>query len=211
MTEEQRQLYLANGMPEEERLSFMKDIKEGNLLLFKPSQMLLHGPTKRLVNNYHWHSPDKGIVASYSPKERDVEDHFGIFRGVDQVESFAQATIVSCATFLECRKQNCTPDQLKDKFIPAFISIGNVNFHYYLEQGDVFICIGYIKFYKWRQMVCDGRIYKAPPGLDLDEYFKDFNEDRLLKYDISKDFKLVAELFDITGRAILIELFKKSE
>jgi len=211
MTEEQRQLYLAGGLSEEERSHFLKDIHEGNLLLFKPSQMLLHGPTKRLVDAYHWHSPNKGIVASYSPKPRDVEDHFGIFRGVDQVEAFAQATIVSCATFLECRKQNCTPDQLKDKFIPAFISIGNVNFHYYLEQGDTFISIGNITFYKWRQMVCDGRIYRVPPGLNLDEYFKDFTEERLLKYDISKDFKLIADLFDITGRAILIEQFKKSE
>jgi hypothetical protein len=211
MTEEQRQLYLAGGMSEVERSLFLKDIHEGNLATFKPSQMLLHGPTKRLVDAYHWHSPNKGIVASYSPKERDVEDHFGIFRGVDQVEAFAQATIVSCATFLECRKQNCTPDQLKDKFIPAFISIGNVNFHYYLEEGDTFISLGNITFYKWRQMVCDGRIYKAPPGLNLDEYFKDFTDERLLKYDISKDFKLIADLFDITGRAILIEQFKKSE
>jgi hypothetical protein len=211
MTEEQRNLYLAGGMPDEERLSFLKEIHQNNLVNFKPSQFLLHGPTKRLVNVYHWHSPHKGIVASYTPTERDVEDHFGIFRGVDQVEAFAQATIVSCATFLECRKLNCTPDQLKDKFIPAFIRIGNVNFHYYLEQGDTFISIGNIKFYKWRQMVCDGRIYKVPAGLNLDEYFKDFTEERLLKYDISKDFKLVAELFDITGRAILIEQFKKTE
>jgi len=211
MTEDQRKLYLAGGMPDEERASFMKIIHDGSLVEVKPSQILLHGPTKRLVNTYHWHSPDKGIVASYTPTERDVEDHFEIFRGVDQVEAFAQATIVSCATFLECRKQNCTPDQLKNKFIPAFISIGNVNFHYYLEQGDTFICMGNIMFYKWRQMVCDGRIYKVPAGLNLDEYFKDFTGERLLKYDISKDFKLVAELFDITGRAILIELFKKSE
>jgi len=171
--------------------------------------MLLHGPTKTLLDAYHWHSPDKGIVASYTPKARDVEDHFGVFRGVDQIEAFAQATIVSCATFLECRKNNCLPDELKDKFIPAFISIGNVNFHYYLEEGDTFISIGYITFYKWRQMVCDGRIYKVPKGLDLNDYFSDFNEERLLKYDISEDFKLVAELYNITGRAILRELFKK--
>ncbi len=211
MTEEQRNLYLAGGMSEEERSSLLKEIHQNNLVNFKPSQFLLHGPTKRLVNVYHWHSPHKGIVASYTPTALDVEDHFGIFRGVDQVEAFAQATIVSCATFLECRKLNCTPDQLKDKFIPAFIRIGNVNFHYYLEQGDTFICIGNIKFYKWRQMVCDGRIYRVPAGLNPDEYFKDFTEERLLKYDISKDFKLVAELFDITGRAILIEQFKKTE
>jgi hypothetical protein len=198
-------------MTDEKRAEYLHIIQNGNLVGVNPDQVMLHGPTKRYVNTYHWHSPNKGIVASYSPTAQNVEDHFGVFRGVDQVEAFAQASIVSCATFLECRKMNCTPDQLKDKFIPAFISIGQVNFHYYLEQGDIFICIGNIKFYKWRQMVCDGRIYKVPKGLDLDAYFSDFTEERLAAYDISKDFKLVAELFDITGRAILIELFKKNE
>jgi hypothetical protein len=214
MTEEERKAIIDKtnpGFTEEERAAYLDIIHNGNLVGTMPKKVMLHGPTKRLVNNYHWHSPYKGIVASYSPNARDVEDHFGIFRGVDQVEAFAQASIVSCATFLECRKQNCTPDELIDKFIPAFISIGQVNFHYYLEQGDTFICIGNIKFYKWRQMVCDGRIYRVPRDLDLDAYFSDFTDERLASYDISKDFKLVAELFDITGRAILIELFKKTE
>lgn len=211
MTEEQRKKYLDEGPPEEEVAEFLQMVHHGTLADTVPAKVLLHGPTKRLVDKYHWHSPDKGIVASYTPNARDVEDHFGIFRGVDQIEAFAQATIVSCATYLECRKQNLTSYQLKNKFIPAFISIGNVNFHYYLEEGDTFISIGNITFYKWRQMVCDGRVYKAPKGLDLDHYFKDFTEERLLKYDISSDFKLVAELFDITGRAILIEQFKKND
>ena len=198
-------------MTDEGRADYLETIRHGNLVGVNPNQMMLHGPTKLMVNNYHWHLPNKGIVASYKPTFANVEDHFDIFRGVDQVEAFAQASIVSCGTFLECRKMDCLPDALKDKFIPAFISIGQVNFHYYLELGDTFISIGNIKFYKWRQMVCDGRIYKVPKGLDLDDYFKDFTEERLLKYDISKDFKLIAELFDITGRAILIELFKKTE
>ncbi len=186
-------------------------IVNGNLVGLDPIEMLLHGPTKILVDDYIWHSPNKGVVASYSPKERDVQDHFDLFRGVDQIESFAQAATVSCATFLECRKQNTIPDELKKKFIPAFISIGNVNFHNYLELGDTFVILGNIKFYKWRQMVCDGRIYKAPKDLDLDVYFSDFTEERLLKYDISADFTLVAELFDITGRAFKKDLFKKTE
>ncbi len=139
-------------------------------------------------------------MASYSPTEFDVNDHFGVFRGVDQVEAFAQASVVSCATFLECRKLNCTPEELKDKFIPAFISIGQVNFHNYLEAGDTFISLGNITFYKWRQMVCDGRIYKVPKNMNLDDYFSDFDEERLLKYDISKDFTLVADLYNITGQ-----------
>ncbi len=196
-------------MTPEERENYLNKVQSGTLVGTDPSQLLLHGPTKRLVDKYHWHSPNIGIVASYSPTARDVEDHFGVFRGVDQVEAFAQATIVSCGTFLECRKLNCLPDALGDKFVPAFISIGNVSFQSYLEQGDRFISIGNIKFYKWRQMVCDGRIYKVPKHIDLDEYFSDFTDERLLKYDISKDFIKVAELHDITGRAILVDLFKK--
>ncbi|RVU01402.1 hypothetical protein EOD41_05415 [Mucilaginibacter limnophilus] len=185
----------------------MTDTFNDTLVGEKPKDWLLHGPTKRLVNNYHWHNPKIGIVASYTPLERDVHDHFGIFRGVDQIESFAQATIVSCATFSECNKMKCTPTELKETFMPIFIGIGNVNYHSYLEKGQTFINIGYIKFYKFRQMVCDGRIYKAPAGLNLDAYFRDFNEERLKAYDLSEDFKLVAELFDITGRAIKKELF----
>ena len=178
-----------------------------NLVGTLPQHLLLHGPTKRLLDTYHWHQPKTGIVASYTPKAQDVKDHFGIFRGVDQIEAFAQATIVSCATFLECQKQNCQPLDLKDKFIPAFISIGNVYFHNYLQEGETFVSLGKIKFYKFRQMVADGRIYKAPKGLDLDSYFENFSEEKLDNYQLSDDFTLVAELFDITGRALKKEIF----
>jgi hypothetical protein len=141
-------------------------------------------------------------VASYTPTAQNVEDHFDIFRGVDQIESFAQASVVSCGAFSECKKLNVIPETLAELFVPTFISIGSVNFHSYLEKGQTFVNIGFIKFYKWRQIVCDGRIYRAPKGLDLDAYFKDFDEERLMKYDISKEFVLIAELFDITGRGI---------
>lgn len=178
-----------------------------NLIGTPPKDMLLHGPTKKLLDKYHWHQPKVGIVASYTPTAFDVNDHFDIFRGVDQIEAFAQATIVSCATFLECQKQKCVPEDLKDKFVPAFISIGNVYFHNYLTKGETFISLGKIKFYKFRQMVADGRIYKVPKGLDLDAYFSDFNEDKLNNYQLSDDFTLVAELFDVTGRALKKDIF----
>jgi hypothetical protein len=87
-----------------------------NLLGISPAGLLIHGPKKTLLNAYHWHLPDTGIVASYSPTARDVEDHFGVFRGVDQIEAFAQATIVSCSGFLECIKQKCDPEYLKGQF-----------------------------------------------------------------------------------------------
>ncbi len=177
------------------------DHKE-NLLGTAPHEVLVHGPKKLLLNKYHWHLPNVGIVASYQPTEADVEDHFEIFRGVDQIESFAQATIVSCGCYLETIKQDCTFDYLKETFTPLFISIGQVNFKSYLQLGDVFVNIGKITAYKFRQMICDGRIYKVPKGLNLDEYFKDFTEEKLYNYELSDEFTLIAELFDVTGRAI---------
>ncbi len=174
-----------------------------------PEHWVLHGPKKRYVDNYHWHVPSVGIVASYTPTEHDVEDHFDIFRGVDQVESFAQATIVSQGSFLECKKNNVIPETLAKLFIPTFISIGNVFFHSYLEKGQTFVNIGFIKFYKWRQMVCEGRIYRAPKGMDLDAYFKDFDEQRLRAFDLDPGFVFIAELYDITGRGIKKEMFDK--
>lgn len=177
------------------------------LVGFRPEHMLLHGPTKLLLDDFHWHDPHVGIIASYTPKPNDVHDHFGVFRGVDQIEAFAQATIVSLGTFLECKKLNCTPLELKDKFVPAFISVGAVSFHNYLLEGETFISLGKIKFYKFRQMVCDGRIYKVQKDLDLNRYFSDFDKSRLDNYVLSDEFKLVAELTDITGRAIKREIF----
>jgi len=182
-----------------------------NLYNAHPKDVLLkHGPTKLLVNKYHWHSPNAGIVASYTPNERDVHDHFGFFRGVDQIESFAQATTCSASIFLECEKLNCTPFELSQTFLPLFLGVGQVNFVGYLEKGDTFISIGNIKFYKFRQMVCDGRIYKCPKDIDLDEYFKDFTDKRSSEYDISADFTLVAELSGVTGRSVKIDTLNRN-
>jgi len=180
-----------------------------SLCSIHPKEILIaYGPKKLLVDKYHWHSPTKGIVASYTPTDFDVEDHFGIFRGVDQIESFVQATAASLSMFLICQKHNCAPEDLRDKSVPSFISVGNVNFMAALEKGDTFVILGKITYYKFKQMVCDGRIYRCPQGLDLDDYFKDFNEERLLKYDLSPDFKLISDLYDITGREIDIEYFR---
>jgi len=167
-----------------------------------PSVVMVHGPSKLLIDTYHWHIPNVGVVASYSPRELDVADHFGIFRGVDMIEAFAQASCGSCSAFLQCVKMGIDFDELKANFMPLFLNVGQVNFHNYLEVGDVMISIGHIKFYKFRQMICEGRIYKAPKGLDLAAYFKDYTKEQLLAYKLSKDFIQVAELYGITGKAV---------
>jgi hypothetical protein len=180
-----------------------------NLVGCPPEDWLVHGPTKRYVDAYHWHNPSVGIVASYTPTEANVHDHFDVFRGVDQIESFAQASIVSCGGFLQCKKSNISPAELADNFVPTFIEVGSVQFRSYLEKGQTFVNIGFIKFFKWRQMVCDGRIYRVPKGIDLDAHFTDFDEQRLRNYDLGEGFVLIAELFAITGRGIKREILEE--
>ncbi|WP_462266862.1 hypothetical protein [Mucilaginibacter sp.] len=173
-----------------------------NLICIPPAEVLLHGPTKMYVSGYVWHSPQVGIVASYTPTAANVEDHFGLFRGVDQIEAFAQATVVSCGAYNECKKQNISFAELKQKYNPVFISIGQVKFHGYIQEGEQFISIGQIQFYKFRQIVCDGRIYKVPAGFDINAYFSHYTEQQLLQYELPEGFTLVAELFEVTGRAL---------
>lgn len=172
-----------------------------------PENLLLHhGPTKLLINSFHYHSPNAGIVASYVPTELDVKDHFNVFRGVDQIESFSQA-MGSCSTFLQSKKEQKLPKELKETTLPYFISIGNVIFHGVVEKGDTIVHLAQIKFYKFRQIVCDGRTYKVSKGLNLDDYFKDFTDEQLLNYKLSRDFSLMAEYNAITGRGIKINKY----
>lgn len=173
-----------------------------NLVGSDTRKLMPHGPSKCLLDAIHWHIPEKGIVGSYTVNSADVKDHFGIFRGVDQIEAFAQATIVSCSAFLEAKKLKCDFDYLKAHFVPTFLSVGNVQFKDYLKEGETFISVGVITFNKWRQITCDGRIYKVDASVDLDTYFSNYSVSQFLNYDLSEHFTLVAELFDITGRAM---------
>jgi hypothetical protein len=176
-----------------------------NLVHVHPAELLIHGPSKLLIDQILFHEPRTTIVASYRPKARDVEDHFGLFRGVDQIESFGQ-TLGAASVYIECVKQNLTPSEFKQRFTPTFISLGNVHFHSFLKAGDTFVNIAHIDFYKFRQMVGGGRIYKAPEGLDLNQYFQNVGEQKLRDYDLDNGFGLVAEICDISGRTIRNDL-----
>lgn len=172
-----------------------------------PENLLLHhGPSKLLINSFHYHSPSVGIVASYVPTDLDVKDHFNVFRGVDQIESFSQA-MSCCSTFLQSQKEQKLPKELKETILPYFIGIGNVTFHGVVEKGDTIVHLAQIKFYKFRQIVCNGRTYKVSKGLNLDDYFKDFTDEQLLNHKLSQDFSLTAEYNDITGRGIKINKY----
>jgi hypothetical protein len=171
-----------------------------------PGVILPHGPSKLLVDEYLWHSPNVGIVAAYTPNEWDVMDHFGVFRAVDQVESFGQAVVVSCSAFLDTAKMGLTYKEYYQLRNFVFVGIKSVHCHDVIRYNEQYVCLGVINFYKFRQMTASGRIYKVPAGLDTKAYFKDFTEERLRNYDLDKEFVLATELHDILGKGIKNEL-----
>lgn len=189
----------------------MKTNNMNTLVGEKPSLVLPHGPTKRLVNEYLWHSPQVGIVAAYTPTELDVHDHFGVFRAVDQVESFGQAVVVSCSAFLDTAKMQLSYEEYYKRRNFVFVGIKSVHCHNVIRYGETYVCLGVINFYKYRQMTASGRIFKVPSGLDLKEYFKNFTEDRLRNYALDERFVLATELHDILGKGIKNELLTENE
>lgn len=172
-----------------------------------PRNVLPHGPTKLLVDAFHWHDPEVGIVASYTPKERDVEDHFGVFRGVDQVESFGQACVVSCSVFLDAAKMGLSYAEYYQLRNFVFAGVQQVYCHGFIRLGETYVCLGIIQQYKFRQMTVSGRIYKAPVSLDLDAYFADFTSERLHAFDLGEEFEKVFEIHNIIGKGIKNALF----
>lgn len=174
-----------------------------------PAIILPHGPTKRLVNEYLWHSPNVGIVAAYTPNERDVHDHFGVFRAVDQVESFGQAVVVSCSAFLDTKKMGLDYTAYYKLRNFVFVGIKAVHCHNVIRHNETYVCLGVINFYKYRQMTASGKIFKAPQGLNLKDYFKNFTEERLRNYELDERFVLATELHDILGKGIKNELLQQ--
>ena len=170
-----------------------------------PHLILPHGPSKLLVDEYLWHAPNAGIVACYTPKEHDVLDHFGVFRAVDQVESFGQATAVSCSAFLDTNKMGIGFKKYYNERNFVFMSIEKVLCHGFIRLNEKYICIGIITFYKFRQMAASGRIYKVTTDLDLKNYFKSFTETALRNFELPEDFVLVTEIEKVITKGIKTE------
>lgn len=180
-----------------------------SLLGLEPATVLSHGPTKLLVDRYLWYAPHLGAISCYTPTETDVRDHFGLFRGVDQVESFAQGTLASCCSLMEADKQGKTLAQIKEDFNSVFLEIGRVIFHKTLSVGETFIAVGQITFYKFRQMSMNGKIFKVPPLIDLDAFFAQFTDEDFTSYNLAPEFELVTELQGIVGKAVKINQLKQ--
>ena len=87
------------------------------LLDLRIEQVLPHGSSKRLIEKILWHTPKLGSIGAYTPSPEDVKDHFGIFRGADQIECLAQASVVPLLAYNESNKLNLSFEEYFKEFV----------------------------------------------------------------------------------------------
>lgn len=174
-------------------------MKYQSLVGLNPKDILPYGPTKLLVDEYLWHNPQLGCIASYTVKEEDVKDHYGLFRGVDQLEFFAQSSVVSLGIFHITNNLGLSHYQLQEKYYLLFLGVDKIRFHYFVKCNEKIVSIGVIKKYAFRQMICSGRIYKVPKDFDIGSYCSFLNTKDVENFKLHDELKIVAEFENAVG------------
>ncbi|MEN0002745.1 MAG: hypothetical protein AAF798_01330 [Bacteroidota bacterium] len=179
-----------------------------NLIVGKgPEEVLIYGKPMLFVDEYLWFEPACGIVTVYQVKEKDVKDHFNIFRGVDMLEACGQAGISAC-TVLECQKAGKSRDELKKIFRFVFLGVDRSRFFDYAKEGDVLIAIGNITSYRFRQMTLDSTLYKVAPNFDYQNYFQNYSIADFNDKVVPTAFTPMATFENMVGRAIKLQKLK---
>ncbi len=172
------------------------------LLDLRIEQVLPHGSSKRLIEKILWHTPKLGSIGAYTPSPEDVKDHFGIFRGADQIECLAQASVVPLLAYNESNKLNLSFEEYFKEFVILGAGVGKVVMHHFLKEGEQFVALGKISFYRFRQMIVDGKIFKVPESINLQHYFSTYPSEDFEKLQLDPDFTLVSDFKDLVGRAM---------
>ncbi len=191
----------------------MKTTKTGihkSLVDIGPKDLLPYGETKLLVDEYLWHDHELGCIASYTVKERDVNGHFGLFRGVDQLEFFVQACVVSYVFFREAIKSDLSFQEYLANYHPLFLGIDNVQFQHSAKLGDTMIAVGVIKKYKFKQVTCSGRIYKVSSNVNLKSYCSSLSSSDVKNFNLCSDLTSITEIENSVGWMVKKERLKKS-
>lgn len=173
--------------------------KYQSLVGVQPKEILPYGPTKLFVDEYLWHNPEVGCVASYRVKEDDVKDHFGLFRGVDQLEFFAQSSLVSLGIFQIVNRTNLSIYQLQEQYNCLFLGVERVRFHHFVRCGETLISVAVLNKYVFKQMTCSGRVYKVPDDFDRKAYCSFLCADNVKDFQFKDDLKIIAEFENATG------------
>jgi len=181
--------------------SFMTEQERKNWLQTSPSDILLHGPSKRYIDRQLWFYPSTGIAASYTVQIKDVQDHFDVFRGADMIESAGQAGVIACSILLANKEKKEIPI-LHKEFTVAFLGLEKVVFHDFVSEGETLISCCQISQFKFRQITFSATVYKTNDLESIDNYFENLDEESYLAGEVPSSFQKVAELSNFIGRAI---------
>ncbi len=182
-----------------------------SLVDLNPKDILPYGETKLLVDEFIWHDPKQGVAGTYVAKERDVQDHFNIFRGVDMVESFAQSTLVAGGLFLALEKSDLSIDELLERYKVVFTSIGDTKFYKQILKGDTIVHLGRLNYFKHKQISFDGIILTPTASLSAQALLETYSTDPSNYKHNHCDYSIVASLSDIKGQAIEYSIDMESE
>ena len=180
----------------------MKTNKLTSLVGLSPYDVLPHGPSKVYLDAFLWHESKLGVVATYTPQEKDTHDHFGVFRGVDQIEAFGQASVVASNAFISCVKKEISFSELYEKYNFVFLTLGEAICKSFIKLGETFVIHAHFNDYKFRQMTASGKLYKTSPNFDLEEYYKKYTINQFLNNELPNDYIEVAEFKNLIGRGI---------
>ncbi|WP_155599593.1 hypothetical protein [Zobellia amurskyensis] len=180
----------------------MKTNNLTSLVGLSPNAVLPHGPSKVYLDAFLWHDPKVGVVAIYTAREKDTLDHFGVFRGADQIEAFGQASVVAGNAFISCVKKEIGFSELYEKYNFVFMSMGQAICKSFIKLGDTAIMHAHFDDYKFRQMTSSGKIYKAPKEFDLETYYKTYSAAKFKKEEVPTSYIEVSEFKDLKGRGI---------
>jgi len=173
-----------------------------SLVGISPDIALPHGPSKIYLDEFLWHHPKLGVIASYTIKEKDTNDHFGIFRGADQIEALGQASVVAGNAFISCVKKEMSFPELYEKYNFVFLSMGQAICKSFIKLGETAIIHAHFVDYKFRQMTATGKIYKVPDGFDLKAYYKNYSDADFSENKTPSNFEEVSEFKNLMGRGI---------
>jgi hypothetical protein len=176
-----------------------------SLVGMDPNEILPHGPSKIYIDGVIWHEPEFGIIAYYTPTEKDTHDHFDVYRGADQIESFGQATVVAMNAFLVCKSKNIGFAEMYKTYNFVFAEIGSAVCKSFLKTNETFIIIGFIDSYKFKQMKSSGNIYKVPKNFDFINEFKNYPKEKLKSNELPPGFELVTVFNGLIGRGIKLD------
>lgn len=157
--------------------------------LVRMREFLPHGPTKLYIDEIIYNG-EMGLASLYRVQEKDTLDHFGYFRGVDQVETCGQASLAWHMNRVYLKRLK------KNKKVISFDCLANsINEAVFLSPvstGDLYLTVCSCKHLRsFVEADSVGYVIPSEKEESVRDYFSNLKKDSLLDADLKDLFGLV--------------------